>query len=495
MISGSSVTNFKTTLISPDLNIYLIEKAVPFTNEEIDILSRQEGVIFSTNNYSAETRGIPNDPAYKNQWALDFSKISKVWDVTTGGKMKNGKDIVVGIIDDGIDIDHEDLKDNIYKNKLEIPGDRIDNDNNGYVDDVNGYNVDDRNGNSILKPHGTGVAGILGAKGDNSIGMVGVNWNVKLLPVHGVNRLDEIISANNYMLKSKRDFINSNGQKGANIVVVNYSGGIVNAFGNVEPFKSWCDMFDLLGAEGILSIGSTVNQNVDVAINGDMPSTCISDFLIVTTNIDRNGVKPLEAGYSNKYIDMAAPGEGVYTTSSRNEYTTSFTGTSASAPMIAGTIALFYSLPCFGLEDIFNKDRVLGARIIKEAIKDGLRPTMGLKQYTKWGGYLDAYSSLQRLGKYCEDIIPSPLGPLKILTSKYQSNAFTIEYLTPDNESTYKIMVNDVSGKTLIYDNLEVPKFGAKISTQCIAGLTTGIYFVSVISDKEIATIKTFVVN
>jgi hypothetical protein len=485
---GSNVT-----LLSEDLQVYLFEKGDLFNSTDISEIQRQEGVLFATYNYSTENRTTPNDPGYKDQWALEFSNLPKVWEVTTGGKMKSGKDIVIGIIDNGIDISHDDLKDNIFKNALELAGDRIDNDNNGYVDDVNGFNVDERNGNPIVSSHGTGVAGILAAKGDNAIGMTGVNWNLKLLPVHGVNRLDEIISANNYLLRMKRDYISSNGQKGANVLVVNYSGGISKAFANIEPFKSWCDMYDLLGVEGILSVGSTVNDNVDVALQGDMPSTCVSDYLIVTTNVGRNGMKVPGAGYSSKFIDMAAPGEVVYTTDVKNAYNINFVGTSASAPMIAGTIALFYSLPCFSIEDLVNKDRVLAARIIKEAIKDGVKQVPGLKQYTKWGGYLDAYSALQRLGKYCDGVIPSPTGPLNILTSKYQNGSFTIEYLTPENESDYHIMINDISGKTLSYEKLDLPKFGAKISSQCVGYLTPGIYFISVISSKGIATIKTFV--
>jgi subtilisin family serine protease len=495
-LRGRSSEEESLSVLSDELHIYLFKKQEVFTEYDIiEIKKKYPSLISITYNFEVENRSTPNDPLFKDQWGLEFCNIPKVWEVTTGGKSKSKKDIVIGILDDGIDINHQDLADNIFKNKFEIPNDGIDNDNNGYVDDANGFNVDSRNGAFSAKSHGTGVTGILGAKSDNAIGISGVNWNVKILPIHGINKLDEIILANTYLLKMRRDFNTTNGARGANIVVVNYSGGIPNAFANLEPYKSWCDMYDLLGSEGILSVGSTSNSNIDVALTGDMPSTCVSEYLITTTNVGRNGQKPIDAGFSNKFIDMAAPGVGIYTLESNNAYSNNFTGTSASAPLIAGTIALLYSLPCFGLDDIAIKDRVLATQIIKDAIKQSVILTPTLKQSTKWGGYLDANGAMQRLAKYCsgEDIIPSPTGPLKIINLNYSNYKMKVEYLTPDNDTKYQILVNDISGKTILFDNLIVPKYGAKIVDLNIGYLIPGIYFVTIISPNGVANRKLFI--
>jgi subtilisin family serine protease len=206
-------------------------------------------------------------------------------------------------------------------------------------------------------------------------------------------------------------------------------------------------------------------------------------------------MKAIEAGFSKKFIDMAAPGEGLFTLEANNAYTKNFSGTSGSAPLIAGTIALLYSLPCKGLDDLANKDRVLTSQIIKDAIKQSVTQTPSLKLNTKWGGYLNANGAMQRLTKYCigEDVIPSPTGPLSVINATYEGFQISLEYLTPDNQSNYEVMINDISGKKITHQKLEIPKYGAKLANFYVGVLASGIYFVSVISPTGIATRKLLV--
>lgn len=133
-------------------------------------------------NYIAQYRQDPNDENYNKQWYLRRIQASDAWNTTTGGITINGDTIVVFVIDEGFDILHEDLEENIWINKAETPNNAIDDDLNGYVDDVKGWNLSDTSGLHIPTEHGTRVAGIIGGVGNNNIGISGINWNVKLIP-------------------------------------------------------------------------------------------------------------------------------------------------------------------------------------------------------------------------------------------------------------------------------------------------------------------------
>jgi len=121
-----------------------------------------------------QLRGSPNDELYSEQWGLPFLQVEKAWDLTTGGKFDNQHDIVIAVLDDGFDIQHRDLFDNIYVNSAEIEGNGVDDDANGYVDDYRGINIKTGSDDHKIDDHGTAVAGIIGAKGDNDEGMTGI---------------------------------------------------------------------------------------------------------------------------------------------------------------------------------------------------------------------------------------------------------------------------------------------------------------------------------
>ena len=115
---------------------------------------------------------MPDDPNLASQWGLFTIGTEKVWELTKGGVSALGDTIVVAILDTGFDINHEDLKGNIWINKGEKPGDKLDNDQNGYIDDVSGWNFIHQNATHIADNHGSSVAGIIGAKGNNGKGIL-----------------------------------------------------------------------------------------------------------------------------------------------------------------------------------------------------------------------------------------------------------------------------------------------------------------------------------
>ena len=156
--------------------------------EVYENLKNNPNVDFVQYNYKYHSTLIPNDPNYSLQYChnntgqtggtVDADMDSpEAWEITTGSS-----DIVIGVVDTGIDYTHPDLQGNLWVNPLEIPDNQIDDDNNGYVDDVYGINAITGSGDPFDDHfHGTACAGIIGAKGNNNIQVVGVNWNVKMV--------------------------------------------------------------------------------------------------------------------------------------------------------------------------------------------------------------------------------------------------------------------------------------------------------------------------
>lgn len=273
-------------------NILLVT-GVDLDWDELTLLvSNSDGVIAFQRDYYLENRSKePNDPWFKTkQWDMKTIKGPEAWEITTGGVSPLGHQIVVGVIDNGFFVNNADLHANLYVNPGEIPDNGIDDDGNGYIDDVRGVNIGNGTGIHAEASHGTGVLGIIGAKGNNSYAIAGVNWNVKMLPVsNAVNRVSDLIKGYEYIKEFRRKFNKSGGLSGAFVVATNLSAGISKSWPSDQPI--WCNMYDTLGKYGIVNVGATANQNVNVDVEGDLPSTCESEFLIVVTNTDQSDEK------------------------------------------------------------------------------------------------------------------------------------------------------------------------------------------------------------
>ncbi|MEO5905371.1 MAG: S8 family serine peptidase, partial [Saprospiraceae bacterium] len=187
----------------------------------------------------------PNDPGYVNQENFDLINMEKAWDISQGGLTSRGDTIVVALIDDGFQLDHEDLITNIWINHDEVPNDGADNDDNGYNDDYYGFNVTTGTDVHPNLEHGTNVAGIVGARGNNSKGIAGINWRVKLMIISGADFESDLIEAYEYVLDMRKRYRLTSGNKGAFVVAANLSAGIDLAFGVDHPL--WCEMYDKLG--------------------------------------------------------------------------------------------------------------------------------------------------------------------------------------------------------------------------------------------------------
>jgi hypothetical protein len=375
--------------------------------EAVRLVNQLPGVTLAQNNHVIELREtIPNDTEFTQQWhhhntgqgggTVDADiDAAEAWDITTGGTNALGHDIVVCILEQ-VNFSHNDLTNNRWVNPNEIAGNGIDDDGNGYIDDIYGWDLQSNSG--VLPTnnsgHGTNVAGMIGARGNNSLGVVGANWNVKMMNVTGYNTNSEasVVAAYNYPLTLRKRYNETQGAQGAFVVSTNASWGIDGA--NPNNYPIWCNFYDTLGKYGILNCGATTNSNLNVDVSGDMPTACSSTFMVGVGRSDRND--NFAGGYGLTTIDLAAPGINVRTTANGNTYTTT-TGTSFSSPLTAGVIALMYSIPCPSFMGIVMNDPKLGAQLVFDALMDGTDPKASLTNYFITGGRLNAKNAIDLL--------------------------------------------------------------------------------------------------
>ncbi len=359
---------------------------------------------------------LPNDMLLGQQWSLINAGTAnfppdvdidaeEAWEVTTGGNTASGDTIVVAIIDSGFG-DHPDLEDNLWFNNKEIPNDLLDNDQNGFIDDYEGWNVfsqnDDIQGVSIN--HGTAVAGIIGAKGNNSNGISGINWAVKMMCVTGGNTEADIISAYDYIGKARKRYNETNGSDGAFVTVINCSFGI--DYGQPSESPIWCSVFDSLGQVGILSVAATTNNSINIDLLGDLPTTCPSDYLISVTNLDRNNLLAEDAGWGSTHVDLGAYGENIFSTKGISNYDW-HSGTSFAAPHVSGAAALLYSAPCPDLVAQAKYDPSGAALRVKELILGSVESNPSLTDVVATAGVLNLKNLINQYQNTCANC-PAP---------------------------------------------------------------------------------------
>jgi hypothetical protein len=463
-------------LLSDDMNIYLYQydqskiadseilsrlrqdpsvKAVQFNHYVKYRHAVTEAYIDNIREFvGASMEAVPNDPRFNEQWALRNTgqsggvagadiKATQAWDITKGGVTALGDTIVVAIME-GMQLDHPDL--DYWINWGEIPGNGIDDDGNGYIDDVRGWNAATNNGNIATSSHGTHVAGIAGAKGNNGVGVAGVNWFVKTMPVLALSTsLNEatVVAAYGYVLKMRKLYNQTNGQKGAFIVTTNASFGVDN--GQPANYPLWCAIYDSMGVQGILSCGATANANWNIDITGDIPTACPSPYMVAVTNTTSSDLKNSGAAYGLTTIDLGAPGTSILSTESGSTYSLK-TGTSMATPTVAGGIALVFAGANAGLMQAYKQNPAQGALILRDFIFNNVDPLPDLAGKTVTGGRLNVYKALLAVSTPPDTVPPTTITNLNI--TSVTSNSATISWTVPLDTTRNGVVAYDIRMST-----------------------------------------------
>lgn len=295
------------------------------TEQLIERLEKNSDVEFAEPNYIYHPNTTPNDPDYNKLWGQNNTgqtggipdadlDVPEAWDRTTGGN-----DVVVVVIDTGVDYEHEDLKDNMWINSGEIPNNGIDDDSNGYVDDVHGINAIDNSGDPMDKleedgGHGTHVAGTIAAVGNNNKGVVGVSWNAKVMGCKflgiGGGFSTDAIKCLEYVLAHKNN--------GVNIVATN------NSWGGGGSSQTVKDAIAATNNAGIPFLAAAGNDGTDNDTTPHYPSSYDLPGVIAVASTDHNDDLSSFSNYGATSVDLAAPGSSIYSSSPRTAVNTIF---------------------------------------------------------------------------------------------------------------------------------------------------------------------------
>ncbi|WP_287722402.1 S8 family serine peptidase, partial [Microcystis sp. M158S2] len=278
---------------------------------------------------------FPNDPSFNQLWGLHNTGQSggtadadidapEAWDIQTGNP-----NLVIGVIDTGVDYNHQDLVGNIWTNPGEIANDGIDNDGNGYIDDIRGWDFAYNDNNpSDVYGHGTHVSGTIAGKGNNGGGVTGVAWNAKIMPLKFLNDQGSGSTSNAILA------INYATAKGVKLTNNSWGGGGYS--------QALYDAINAAGQAGALFIAAAGNNSANADINPMYPAAYNLANIISVASTTRTDDLSWFSNYGLTRVDLGAPGSDIYSTTPNNSYAT-YSGTSMASPHVAGAAALLWS--------------------------------------------------------------------------------------------------------------------------------------------------------
>lgn len=361
-LNQNALVKYGATILEKFNLIPSVHMMIPETM--IDHVSRLPGVVAVERNMEYQKDIVPNDPQFGSLYGMSIIQAPEAWDVHTG----TGQ-VVVAVIDEGVDINHEDLAANIWTNTAEIPNNGVDDDGNGFVDDVNGWNFFDNNnqvygGNPSQDTHGTHVSGTIGAVGNNGVGVVGVSWNVQIMPLKFLGPFGgstaDAIAAIEYAT-----------MMGADIISASWGGG-----GFSLALKNAIEAF------GGLFVAAAGNSGINTDISPHYPSSYDSPNIISVASTTSTDARSSFSNFGATSVDLGAPGSSILSTYPADSYAT-ISGTSMATPHVSGAAAL-----------ILSHDPTLTTAQLKARILDNVDPVSSMQGITVSGGRLNVFKAI-----------------------------------------------------------------------------------------------------
>jgi subtilisin family serine protease len=432
----------------PEHNLVVIKRpTVELSAFSVNALEKNPNVVYAEPNFIYRANRVPNDPMLENLWGLrnigqnDSESVAgtagidieaeKAWDITTGSQ-----EVIVASIDTGVDYNHPDLKENMWINEAEANGQAgVDDDNNGYVDDVHGMNFVEAEAptNEPLDDHGHGshTSGTIGARGDDGKGIVGVNWNVRIMPVKflggdGGGSLEGAIKAIDYAVKN-----------GAKILSNSWGGG-----GFSQALK---EAIDRSNEAGCLFVAAAGNDGSNNDSSPTYPASYEVANILAVAAIDNKGNLASFSNFGKKTVHVAAPGVNVYSAINSGGYD-SWSGTSMATPHVSGIAALLLAAEpnLTGLE-------------LKERIMNTVRPLSSVRGKVSTGGLVSAYNALTNT------VAPPDMNDPIHWSSKAVQVSSAHPYAAKVNE-TYEVTVEGANEIALYFERFDTERNYDKVA-------------------------------
>ncbi len=474
-------TSFKKK-ISED--VYLVEKA------DLQILGLKRSGVLLEKNHKLKIFNVPLDPCLE-RWDLEFIRAYKAWDIFTGSEI-----VYVGLLDTGVDYNNPDLKVNLWKNTAEcggVPG--IDDDGNGYVDDCFGVNVlcypkgsYDPTATGCNSPdalddngHGTHVAGIIGAVGNNNFLTVGINWKVKIIPCKFLNSAGiGDIAGEIECLK----YIRSLKERGLNVVAVNASYGAIYPASDIQKSE-----ISKLADLDILYISAAGNWGFSNEENGVYPCNYDLENQICVGAINPEGDKAYFSNYGQQKVKLLAPGEEIASLKSGSysndcqQSLVKISGTSMATGFVTGGVAL-----------LKGYNSLLNYKDLKKTIIINTRKNLNLSEHTYSCGVFDLYSLFTNETEsfLCLSRLTIDFGTVSSCTTLRESlvvrntgsNSLVVREISVNGKGFF-LKSDNCSGKTL--DPLEECKLSVEFNPPKTGNYTGKIFFYT---DKVVAEVN-----
>jgi subtilisin family serine protease len=394
-------------------------------------LTALPGFRFFEPDFLVHADATPSDPSFGQLWGMNnvgqFGGLSgtdiratQAWNITTGSSSN-----VVGVIDTGVDYNHPDLAANIWTNPGEIAGNGVDDDGNGYVDDIHGWDfVNGDNDPMDDNNHGTHVSGTIGAVANNGTGVAGVNWSVKImalkfLAANGQGATSDAVSCVNYATMMHN--------RGVNIGVTN------NSWGGGGSDAALYNAIQAAGDSGMLFVAAAGNdgQNLDTGFTS-YPASYDLPNIISVANITSSDQLNGGSNYGVNSVDLGAPGTSILSTIRNNNYAF-FSGTSMASPHVAGVAGL-----------LFGMAPTAGWQAVRTAILSGVDADAALAGKTVTGGRLNAFKAVQAFTQHPD------------LLAASDSGASSTDNITKDDTPTFTGTAVADATVTLFANGLEV---------------------------------------